>query len=240
MFRILIAEDDPSTARLLGAIVKREGYEPLIAADGVQALDMLDHNHRDLLLCDVMMPRMDGFTLTRTIRESGSMLPILMLTAKDMPQDKHTGFIVGTDDYMTKPFSPSELVARVKAHINRYESLTEKSSEKTAKNETIEVGDLKIDRTARRVFVRGEEKNLTSKEFDLLYFLAKNPNHVFPKEELFQQIWDVGPIGENGMVGDIATVTVHIKKIREKIEQDTSNPEYIETIWGVGYRVRAN
>ena len=101
MFRILIAEDDPSTARLLGAIVKREGYEPLIAADGVQALEMLDHNHIDLLLCDVMMPRMDGFTLTRTIRESGSMLPILMLTAKDMPQDKHTGFIVGTDDYMT-------------------------------------------------------------------------------------------------------------------------------------------
>ena len=141
---------------------------------------------------------------------------------------------------MTKPFSPSELVARVKAHINRYESLTEKSSEKTAKNETIEVGDLKIDRTARRVFVRGEEKNLTSKEFDLLYFLAKNPNHVFPKEELFQQIWDVGLIGENGMVGDIATVTVHIKKIREKIEQDTSNPEYIETIWGVGYRFRTN
>ena len=238
MFRILIAEDDPSTARLLGAIVKRAGYEPLIAADGVQALEMLDHNQIDLLLCDVMMPRMDGFALTKAIRESGSMLPILMLTAKDMPQDKHTGFIVGTDDYMTKPFSPSELVARVKAHINRYESLTEKSSEKTAKNETIEVGDLKIDRTARRVFVRGEEKNLTSKEFDLLYFLAKNPNHVFPKEELFQQIWDVGPIGENGMVGDIATVTVHIKKIREKIEQDTSNPEYIETIWGVGYRFK--
>lgn len=107
MFRILIAEDDPSTARLLCAIVKRAGYEPLIAADGVQALEMLDHNQIDLLLCDVMMPRMDGFALTKAIRESGSMLPILMLTAKDMPQDKHTGFIVGTDDYMTKPPGPA-------------------------------------------------------------------------------------------------------------------------------------
>ena len=119
MFRILIAEDDPSTARLLCAIVKRAGYEPLIAADGVQALEMLDHNHIDLLLCDVMMPRMDGFTLTRTIRESGSMLPILMLTAKDMPQDKHTGFIVGTDDYMTKPPDRQELVLRIKALLRR-------------------------------------------------------------------------------------------------------------------------
>ena len=119
MFRILIAEDDPSTARLLCAIVKRAGYEPLTAADGVQALEMLDHNQIDLLLCDVMMPRMDGFTLTRTIRESGSMLPILMLTAKDMPQDKHTGFIVGTDDYMTKPPDRQELVLRIKALLRR-------------------------------------------------------------------------------------------------------------------------
>ena len=174
-----------------------------------------------------------------TVRTWFRIRPLLLEIEKE-DIDKIHGLGLGADDYMTKPFSPSELVARVKAHINRYESLTEKSSEKTAKNETIEVGDLKIDRTARRVFVRGEEKNLTSKEFDLLYFLAKNPNHVFPKEELFQQIWDVGPIGENGMVGDIATVTVHIKKIREKIEQDTSNPEYIETIWGVGYRFRAN
>ena len=117
MFRILIAEDDPSTARLLCAIVKRAGYEPLIAADGVQALELLDHNHIDLLLCDVMMPRMDGFTLTRTIRESGSMLPILMLTAKDMPQDKHTGFIVGTDDYMTKP--PDRQEARLLSRHRR-------------------------------------------------------------------------------------------------------------------------
>ena len=227
MFRILIAEDDPSTARLLGAIVKRAGYEPLIAADGVQALELLDHNQIDLLLCDVMMPRMDGFTLTRTIRESGSMLPILMLTAKDMPQDKHTGFIVGTDDYMTKPFSPSELVARVKAHLERYQRLVG-SARKI--NDVIEIRGLKIDKTARRVYVDGEEKAFTTKEFDLLTFLAENPNRVYKKDELFREIWDLES------VGDIATVTVHIKKIREKIEKNTSKPEYIETIWGVGYR----
>ena len=227
MFRILIAEDDPSTARLLGAIVKRAGYEPLIAADGVQ--ELLDHNQIDLLLCDVMMPRMDGFTLTRTIRESGSMLPILMLTAKDMPQDKHTGFIVGTDDYMTKPFSPSELVARVKAHLARYERLIGSAVEE---NKVIEIRGLKIDTTARRVWVNGVEKNFTTKEFDLLTFLASHPNHVYTKDELFSEIWDMESIG------DIATVTVHIKKIREKIEYDTSNPQYIETIWGVGYRFK--
>ena len=136
MFRILIAEDDPSTARLLCAIVKRAGYEPLIAADGVQALEMLDHNHIDLLLCDVMMPRMDGFTLTRTIRESGSMLPILMLTAKDMPQDKHMGFIVGTDDYMTKPPDRQELVLRIKALLRRARIVDEHK---------ITIGDVEMD-----------------------------------------------------------------------------------------------
>lgn len=136
MFRILIAEDDPSTARLLGAIVKRAGYEPLIAADGVQALEMLDHNQIDLLLCDVMMPRMDGFALTKAIRESGSMLPILMLTAKDMPQDKHTGFIVGTDDYMTKPPDRQELVLRIKALLRRARIVDEHK---------ITIGDVELD-----------------------------------------------------------------------------------------------
>ena len=150
MFRILIAEDDPSTARLLCAIVKRAGYEPLIAADGVQALELLDHNHIDLLLCDVMMPRMDGFTLTRTIRESGSMLPILMLTAKDMPQDKHTGFIVGTDDYMTKPPDRQELVLRIKALLRRVERA--KVIAKNSENEKIlNFGSLVIDPAQRLV-----------------------------------------------------------------------------------------
>ena len=237
--RILIIEDEESIAELERDYLELSNFEVEVANDGQLGLDKALGEEFDLIILDLMLPGVDGFEICKQVRNNKN-TPIIMVSAKKDDIDKIRGLGLGADDYMTKPFSPSELVARVKAHINRYESLTEKSSEKTAKNETIEVGDLKIDRTARRVFVRGEEKNLTSKEFDLLYFLAKNPNHVFPKEELFQQIWDVGPIGENGMVGDIATVTVHIKKIREKIEQDTSNPEYIETIWGVGYRFRAN
>ena len=239
MSKILIVEDEETIADLEKDYLELSGFEVEVANDGETGLEKALKDEYSLFILDLMLPGVDGFEICKKIREEKN-TPIIMVSAKKDDIDKIRGLGLGADDYMTKPFSPSELVARVKAHINRYESLTEKSSEKTAKNETIEVGDLKIDRTARRVFVRGEEKNLTSKEFDLLYFLAKNPNHVFPKEELFQQIWDVGPIGENGMVGDIATVTVHIKKIREKIEQDTSNPEYIETIWGVGYRFRAN
>ncbi len=145
------------------------------------------------------------------------------------PFDKIRGLGLGADDYMTKPFSPSELVARVKAHLARYERLIGSNVEE---NQIIEIRGLKIDTTARRVWVNGEEKSFTTKEFDLLTFLAGHPNHVYTKEELFREIWDMESIG------DIATVTVHIKKIREKIEYDTSHPQYIETIWGVGYRFK--
>ena len=143
--------------------------------------------------------------------------------------NKIRGLGLGADDYMTKPFSPSELVARVKAHLARYERLVGSG---VKANEIIEIRGIKIDKTARRVYVNGEEKAFTTKEFDLLTFLAENPNHVFTKEELFNKIWDMESIG------DIATVTVHIKKIREKIEFNTSKPQYIETIWGVGYRFK--
>ena len=177
---------------------------------------------------DLMLPGMDGFEICRKLREEKN-TPIIMVSAKKDDIDKIRGLGLGADDYMTKPFSPSELVARVKAHLSRYERLIGSAAEV---NKVIEIRGLKIDTTARRVWVNGQEKAFTTKEFDLLTFLASHPNHVYTKDELFSEIWDMESIG------DIATVTVHIKKIREKIEMDTSNPQYIETIWGVGYRFK--
>ena len=175
-----------------------------------------------------MLPGVDGFEICRNIREEKN-IPVIMVSAKKDDIDKIRGLGLGADDYMTKPFSPSELVARVKAHLARYERLVGSGIQE---NEIIEIRGIKIDKTARRVWVNGEEKQFTSKEFDLLTFLAQNPNHVFTKEELFSKIWDMESIG------DIAIVTVHIKKIREKIEFNTAKPQYIETIWGVGYRFK--
>ena len=171
---------------------------------------------------------MDGFEICKKVREEKN-IPILMVSAKKDDIDKIRGLGMGADDYMTKPFSPSELVARVKAHLARYERLVNSN---VKENDIVEIRGIKIDKTARRVWINGEEKNFTTKEFDLLTFLAENPNHVYTKEELFREIWDMESIG------DIATVTVHIKKIREKIEFDTAKPQYIETIWGVGYRFK--
>jgi DNA-binding response OmpR family regulator len=181
-----------------------------------------------MLILDLMLPEVDGFEICKRVRAEKN-IPILMVSAKKDDIDKIHGFGLGADDYITKPFSPSELVARVKAHLARYDRLVASTAQE---NDIIEIRGLKIDKTARRVYVNGEEKAFTTKEFDLLTFLASNPNRVFKKEELFSKIWDMESIG------DIATVTVHIKKIREKIEFDTSKPQYIETIWGVGYRFK--
>ena len=175
-----------------------------------------------------MLPGIDGFEICKEIREKKN-TPILMVSAKKDDIDKIRGLGLGADDYITKPFSPSELVARVKAHLARYERLI---GTNIVEGDIVEIRGIKIDKTARRVWVNGEEKQFTTKEFDLLTFLAENPNHVFTKEELFREIWDMESIG------DIATVTVHIKKIREKIEMNTAKPQYIETIWGVGYRFK--
>ena len=182
----------------------------------------------DLILLDLMLPEVDGFDICRQVRQEKN-TPIIMVSAKKDDIDKIRGLGLGADDYMTKPFSPSELVARVKAHMDRYNRLI---GSNVRKNDIVEIRGIKIDKTARRVWVNGEEKTFTSKEYDLLTFLAENPNRVFTKEELFREIWDMES------VGDIATVTVHIKKIREKIEFNTAKPQYIETIWGVGYRFK--
>ena len=225
---ILVVDDDHEIVRAITITLEREGYHVLNAYDGLQALDCVTSREVHLIIIDVMMPKLDGLSAMMKIREKKNM-PIIMVSAKKDDIDKIRGLGLGADDYMTKPFSPSELVARVKAHLSRYERLIGSNAQE---NDIIEIRGIKIDKTARRVWVNGEEKNFTSREFDLLSFLAENPNHVFTKEELFRKIWDMDS------VGDIATVTVHIKKIREKIEFNTAKPQYIETIWGVGYRFK--
>ena len=228
MRRILIIEDEVSIAELEKDYLELSGFEVELEGDGIRGLERALNEDYDLLILDLMLPGMDGFEICRRFREVKN-TPIIMISAKKEDIDKIRGLGLGADDYVTKPFSPSEMVARVKAHLARYERLIGSGS---PENEVIEIRGLKIDKTARRVWINGEERNFTTKEFDLLTFLAQNPNHVFTKEELFKKIWDMDSIG------DIATVTVHIKKIREKIEFNTAKPQYIETIWGVGYRFK--
>lgn len=228
MSRILIIEDEESIADLEKDYLELSGFEVTVENRGDTGLKVALAEDFDLIILDLMLPGTDGFEVCRRVREQKN-VPILMVSAKKDDIDKIRGLGLGADDYMTKPFSPSELVARVKAHLAQYERLVGAAR---PENDIIEIRGLKIDKTARRVWVDGEEKQFTTKEFDLLTFLAENPNHVFTKEELFRKVWNMDS------VGDIATVTVHIKKIREKIEYDTSNPQYIETIWGVGYRFK--
>ena len=228
MSKILIVEDEEAIADLERDYLELSGFTVEVANDGDTGLQKALNEDYDLLILDLMLPGTDGFDICRQVRDVKN-TPIVMVSAKKDDIDKIRGLGLGADDYMTKPFSPSEMVARVKAHLSRYKRLIGSG---TPVNDIIEIRGLKIDKTARRVYVNGEEKNFTTKEFDLLAFLAQNPNHVFTKEELFSKIWDMESIG------DIATVTVHIKKIREKIEMNTAKPQYIETIWGVVYRFK--
>lgn len=228
MSKILIIEDEEAIADLEKDYLELSGFEVSICNTGNEGLKTALSQDFDLIVLDLMLPGMDGFEVCKKVREEKN-IPIIMVSAKKEDIDKIRGLGMGADDYMTKPFSPSELVARVKAHMARYDRLVG-SAQKS--NDIIEIRGIRIDKTARRVMVDGEEKAFTGKEFDLLTFLAEHPNHVYTKEELFREIWDMDSIG------DIATVTVHIKKIREKIEYDSAKPQYIETIWGVGYRFK--
>ncbi|MCI5569400.1 MAG: response regulator transcription factor [Candidatus Alectryocaccobium sp.] len=228
MSRILIIEDEEAIAELEKDYLELSDFEVVIENSGEEGLKRALEENFDIFILDLMLPGMDGFEICKNIREKKN-TPILMVSARKDDIDKIRGLGLGADDYITKPFSPSELVARVKAHIARYERLIGSGKQE---NDILEIRDIKIDRSARRVWIRGEEKTFTTKEFDLLTFLASNPNKVFTKSDLFREIWEMES------VGDIATVTVHIKKIREKIELNTAKPQYIETIWGVGYRFK--
>ena len=228
MSKILIIEDEVAIAELERDYLELSDFQVEIENNGDVGLKRALEEDFDRYILDLMLPGIDGFEICRRIREIKN-TPILMVSAKKDDIDKIRGLGLGADDYITKPFSPSELVARVKAHLARYERLIGSS---VKENDVIEIRGIRIDKTARRVWVNDEEKQFTTKEYDLLTFLAEHPNHVFTKEELFREIWDMESIG------DIATVTVHIKKIREKVEIDTAKPQYIETIWGVGYRFK--
>ena len=228
MSRILIIEDETSIADLERDYLELSGFDVEIENNGESGLERALSRDIDLVILDLMLPGIGGFEICRRVREKKD-IPIIMVSAKKDDIDKIRGLGLGADDYMTKPFSPSELVARVKAHLARYERLLNIN---TQTNDIIEIRGLKIDKTSRRVWVNGEERAFTTKEFDLLAYLAQNPDRVFTKDELFREIWDMESIG------DIATVTVHIKKIREKVEKNSAKPEYIETIWGVGYRFK--
>ena len=228
MSKILIVEDEEAIADLEKDYLELSGFDVEIENDGTSGMERALNEDFDMFILDLMLPGTDVFEICLKIREKKN-TPVLMVSAKKDDIDKIRGLGLGADDYITKPFSPSELVARVKAHLARYERLIGSTAQK---NDIIEIRGIRIDKTARRVWVNEEEKQFTTKEFDLLTFLAENPNHVFTKDELFSKIWDMESIG------DIATVTVHIKKIREKIEFNTAKPQYIETIWGVGYRFK--
>jgi len=229
MKRILIVEDDANISSLERDYLEANNYFVAIERTGIGGLKNALENDYDLILLDIMLPGMDGFQICREVRKVKE-TPILFVTAKREDIDKIRGLGLGADDYVVKPFSPSELVARVTAHINRYERLVSTQMEK---GDVIESGSLIIEKKSRRVFVDNKEIILANKEFDLLLFLASNPNIVFSKDTLFDKIWGFDSLGET------STVTVHVNRIREKIEKDMTNPEYIETVWGAGYRFKA-
>jgi DNA-binding response OmpR family regulator len=227
MKRILIIEDDISIAELERDYLTIHHYDVHIEASGDKGLKQALEGKFDLIILDLMLPMIDGFEICRTLRSKLD-IPILMVSAKKEDIDKIRGLGLGADDYIIKPFSPSELVARVNAHLARFERLSGGGQKK----EEIRIRGLLIDKASRRVFVNDKEVAFTTKEFDLLTYLASNPNRVFSKDQLFEQLWGMDSLG------DIATVTVHIRKIREKIEIDPSNSQYIDTIWGAGYRFK--
>lgn len=226
MSRILIVEDELSIAELERDYLEINGYSVEMEHSGDKGLARALNESFDLIILDLMLPKVDGFEICKKIRAQKD-TPIIMISAKKEDIDKIRGLGLGADDYMIKPFSPGEMVARVKAHLARYERFI---GNREHKHDEIRVRGLLIDKTSRRVHVNEEEVAFTTKEFELLSFLAVNPNRVFSKEQLFDRIWGMDSFG------DISTVTVHIRKIREKVELDPSNPQYIETIWGAGYR----
>ena len=231
--RILVVDDNQELCSLVENICRQEGFSHVETAFSCrEAESRIKSGDVDFLILDVNLPFEDGFSFLQRIKTvlENQRIPVLFLSARDQDEDRLQGLDLGADDYMTKPFSPSELVARVKGHIQRYQRLV--GSREKARPEMLKVRGLEIDRESRRVWVNGKETNMTSKEYDLLLFLAEHPDTVFSKDRLFDSVWGVDAYG------DVSTVTVHIKHIRDKIELNPDRTQYIETVWGVGYRFR--
>ncbi|MCL2293984.1 MAG: response regulator transcription factor [Spirochaetes bacterium] len=226
--KILIIEDDREIAAIEKDFLEINGFEVVVASNGLEGQKLALAGGFSLIILDLMLPGKDGITICREIREKIN-IPIFMVTAQKEERDKVRGLGFGADDYVIKPFSPTELVARVKSHIARFQRLTQNSGHQL-KTDEIDFGWLRINNDARRVFVSENEIVLTHKEYELLCFLASNPEMVFSKEQIYDRIW-----GED-MYGDLKTVAVHINRLREKIEKNPANPVYLQTVWGAGYR----
>jgi DNA-binding response OmpR family regulator len=227
--KVLIVEDDPAIAEVERDFLEIDGFEVIHETDGRKGMERALSGNIDIILLDLMLPGINGYEICKNIREKID-IPILMVTARIEDMDKVRGLGLGADDYISKPFSPTELVARVKAHINRYKRL--KNGTIPAQNKTgeIDFGRLKIIPATRRVYVEDREITLANKEYELLLFFASNPEIVLSKERLYDKVW-----GEDTF-GDLNTITVHINRLREKIEKDPSKPQHIQTVWGAGYR----
>lgn len=229
MYRILIIEDDELIAELERDYLEASGFEVVIELNGARGLEEVMAGGYDTLILDLMLPGKSGFDICREVRQVLD-IPVIMVTAKKEDVDKIRGLGLGADDYMVKPFSPAELVARVRSHIQIHERLL--AQKEVQQTQSIHIRNMTIMPRERRVLVDDQEVSLTNKEFELLLFLSENPNIVFSKETLFDRIWGMDA------VGNTATVTVHVNRLREKVEKDPSNPQFIETVWGAGYRFR--
>jgi DNA-binding response OmpR family regulator len=221
---VLVVDDEPTIAEVVARYLERAGYRTRVAADGLEAIELASRDRPDLVVLDLMLPRIDGLEVMRRLREQArDRIAVILLTAKGEESDRVIGLRLGADDYVVKPFSPAELVARVDAVLRRIDTSPEHEN-------PIELEGLTIDPSARRVYVRGEEAQLTQREFDLLLFLARHPGQAFSRNQLMDAVW------QYSFYTDTSTVTVHIRRLRAKIEPDPAEPRHLQTVWGVGYR----
>ena len=231
MNHILIVEDDKDIREGVGIYLKSQGYQVFMAADGVEGLEVLDQEEIHLAIVDIMMPRMDGITMTMKLREKHD-FPVIMLSAKSEEVDKVMGLNIGADDYVTKPFTPMELMARVNSQMRRYRRFMEKLQEKEAQNsDTVyTIGGLEVNESTFEVRVDGAPVKVTPMEFKILLLLIKNPGRVFSADEIYERVW-------NERAVNTETVMVHVRNIREKIEINPKEPKYLKVVWGVGYKI---